>query len=112
MCADDARRLSLAEGAGIRLISESSEFRGFVRLAPIKPGNLEVHWPEGFPLLSPENVDPESREPDYNAVVRDLNTAIQQFPSNLIAGRYNFARRDFFELEAPAEERKPVKVGF
>jgi molybdopterin-dependent oxidoreductase alpha subunit len=70
MCGDDARRLSLAEGAGIRLVSESGEFRGFVRLAPIKPGNLEVHWPEGFPLLSPENVDPESREPDYNAVVR------------------------------------------
>ena len=54
----------------------------------------------------------ESARRYYNAVVRDLNTAIQQFPSNLIAGRYNFARRDFFELEAPAEERKPVKVGF
>jgi LemA protein len=54
----------------------------------------------------------ESARRYYNAVVRDLNTAIQQFPSNLIAGRYNFARREFFELEAPAEERKPVKVSF
>ena len=54
----------------------------------------------------------ESARRYYNAVVRGLNTAIQQFPSNLIAERYNFARRDFFELEAPAEERKPVKVGF
>jgi hypothetical protein len=35
----------------------------------IKPGNLEVHWPEGNVLLSREEVDRASREPDYNAVV-------------------------------------------
>jgi len=36
----------------------------------MKPGNLEVHWPEGLSLLSPSNIDPEAEEPDYNAVVR------------------------------------------
>jgi predicted molibdopterin-dependent oxidoreductase YjgC len=66
----DAGRLSLADGAGVRLVSDDGEFRGFVKVAPIKPGNLEVHWPEGLPLLSPTEIDPESREPDYNAVVR------------------------------------------
>jgi molybdopterin-dependent oxidoreductase alpha subunit len=70
MSADDAGRLRLPDGAGIRLVSESGEFRGFVKVAPMKPGNLEVHWPEGLPLLSPTEVDPESREPDYNALVR------------------------------------------
>jgi molybdopterin-dependent oxidoreductase alpha subunit len=70
MSADDAGRLRLPDGTGIRLVSESGEFRGFVKVAPIKPGNLEVHWPEGLPLLSPTEVDPESREPDYNALVR------------------------------------------
>ncbi len=48
----------------------------------------------------------------YNAVVRDLNTAIEQFPANLLAARLGFGRREFFELEAPAEERKPVAVRF
>jgi anaerobic selenocysteine-containing dehydrogenase len=70
MNAGDAARLSLAEGAAVRLSSDSGEFRGFVKVAPIKPGNLEVHWPEGLPLLSPTEVDPESREPDYNAIVQ------------------------------------------
>jgi anaerobic selenocysteine-containing dehydrogenase len=70
MSAADAGRMSLADGAGIRLVSESGEFRGFVKLAPMKPGNLEVHWPEGTSLLSFTEVDPESREPDYNALVR------------------------------------------
>ena len=41
-----------------------------MKLAPIKPGNLEVHWPEGLPLLSATEIDAESREPDYNALVR------------------------------------------
>jgi hypothetical protein len=40
-----------------------------VRSAPIKPGNLEVHWPEGNILLSGDAIDPKSMEPDYNALV-------------------------------------------
>jgi anaerobic selenocysteine-containing dehydrogenase len=70
MSPDDAGRLSLPDGAPIHLISESGEFSGFVKVAPIKPGNLEVHWPEGTALLSANEVDPESREPDYNALAR------------------------------------------
>lgn len=47
----------------------------------------------------------------YNAVVRDLNTKIQQFPSNIIAGVFNFKPREFFEVNAPAEREVP-KVSF
>jgi len=47
----------------------------------------------------------------YNAVVRDLNTMIRSFPSNLIASTFDFKERDFFELETP-EERRPVRVQF
>jgi LemA protein len=54
----------------------------------------------------------ESARRYYNAVVRDFNSAVEQFPSNLIASRFNFAQRDFFELEAPAAERKPMTVSF
>jgi LemA protein len=47
----------------------------------------------------------------YNAVVRDLNTKIQVFPSNIIAGMFNFKPREFFEISAPAEREVP-KVSF
>lgn len=47
----------------------------------------------------------------YNAVVRDLNTRIAQFPSNVIAGMFNFKTREFFELDAP-EDRQVPKVDF
>jgi LemA protein len=47
----------------------------------------------------------------YNAVVRDLNTKIQQFPSNIFAGMLGFKTREFFEVSAPAEREAP-KVSF
>jgi LemA protein len=47
----------------------------------------------------------------YNAVVRDLNTKIAEFPSNLIANMFNFKPREFFEVSAPAEREAP-KVSF
>ena len=49
----------------------------------------------------------------YNGNVRDLNTALQTFPSNIIAGMFKFAHMDFFELaEADAAAKEPVKVSF
>jgi len=47
----------------------------------------------------------------YNAVVRDLNTKIQQFPSNIFANMLGFKPREFFEVSAAAEREAP-KVSF
>jgi LemA protein len=47
----------------------------------------------------------------YNAVVRDLNIKIQQFPTNMFAGMLGFRTREFFELTAAAEREAP-KVTF
>jgi LemA protein len=44
----------------------------------------------------------------YNAVVRDLNTSIQVFPKNLVAGMFGFQPRAFFELDAAAEREAPA----
>ena len=44
----------------------------------------------------------------YNAVVRDLNTKIAQFPSNLIAGPFGFEPREFFGITDDAERRAPT----
>lgn len=47
----------------------------------------------------------------YNAVVRDFNTSMQQFPSNLIAALFVFKPREFFEIAVPAEREVP-RVSF
>lgn len=46
----------------------------------------------------------------YNAVVRDLNTRIQSFPTNLLAGMFGFQQRQFFETTDV--DREPVAVKF
>jgi molybdopterin-dependent oxidoreductase alpha subunit len=67
--ADDLTRLELADGALVTLRSERGTFTGRLRRAHIKPGNLEVHWPEGNVLLTADRLDPESFAPDCNADV-------------------------------------------
>jgi LemA protein len=47
----------------------------------------------------------------YNGNVRDLNTKISHFPSNIVASVFGFSQRDFFGIEN-AQESKPVTVGF
>lgn len=46
----------------------------------------------------------------YNAVVRDLNTRLQSFPINLLAGPFGFQQRQFFETSDA--DREPVAVKF
>ena len=49
----------------------------------------------------------------YNGTVRDLNTSVDSFPNNLIAGFFKFAKLEFFELGAYEEAAKnPVEVKF
>lgn len=47
----------------------------------------------------------------YNATVRDLNTKVESFPSNIIAGLFHFTKRPMFEVPSAAE-RENVKVEF
>ena len=46
----------------------------------------------------------------YNAVVRDLNTKVQQFPSNIVAGMFGFTNREFFEI--PDSDKQVPQVKF
>ncbi|WP_373088714.1 LemA family protein [Sneathiella sp.] len=49
----------------------------------------------------------------YNGVVRDNNTKVGQFPSNLVANGFHFIKAEFFELSDDDDAaRKPVSVKF
>lgn len=66
---EDAQQLGLKDGDSVVLKNELGEFKGRVYTAPIKPGNLQVHWPEGNVLLDRKRRSLEG-VPDYNALVR------------------------------------------
>lgn len=61
-------------------------------------------------LTSTENKISFARQ-SYNDQVLFFNNKTQMFPSNIIASMFSFTKRDFFEIEAPAEREVP-KVSF
>ncbi|KKL16927.1 hypothetical protein LCGC14_2490680 [marine sediment metagenome] len=61
-------------------------------------------------LTTTENKIAFSRQ-HYNDSVAVYNIATQKFPNNMIAGMFNFTKRDMFELEEPAQREAP-KVSF
>jgi len=48
----------------------------------------------------------------YNGNVRDLNTGIQSFPGNIIAGIFKFKQKEFFDLPEDSAAQNPVEVKF
>ena len=42
-----------------------------------------------------------------SGAVRNLNIAVQSFPSNMVAGQFGFSEAEFFELEDEAERAVP-----
>jgi molybdopterin-dependent oxidoreductase alpha subunit len=69
ICREDAERLGLKPGQAIILRNAMGSYQGSVFLAELRPGNLQVHWPEGNLVLSRDRRSPISGIPDYNALV-------------------------------------------
>ncbi|MEV4578849.1 FdhF/YdeP family oxidoreductase [Nonomuraea jabiensis] len=65
----DADRLGLPDGTPVELRSGERTYRGKILRAPLMPGNLQIHWPEGNVLLDESRRSPDARIPDYNALV-------------------------------------------
>jgi LemA protein len=61
-------------------------------------------------LTSTENKIGFARQ-HYNRNVSQYNQSLAIFPNNMIAGMFNFEKREFFEIEDPAQREVP-KVAF
>jgi molybdopterin-dependent oxidoreductase alpha subunit len=70
MNAEDAAKLHLQTGDRIALVNDVGRYEGRAFLAPIAPGNLQIHWPEGNVIIQRGVVDKIGGVPDYNALVR------------------------------------------
>lgn len=71
---------------------------------------------QNFSELQAELVDTEDKiqasRRFYNGGVRDLNTKVQTFPVNLVAGVFGFESKEFFEVDDMAKVENPVEVKF
>ncbi|HVK57506.1 MAG TPA: FdhF/YdeP family oxidoreductase [Candidatus Kapabacteria bacterium] len=66
---EDAAHLHLANSDRIALCNDLGRYQGRVFLAPIAPGNLQIHWPEGNVIIPHGIYDKAGGVPDYNTRV-------------------------------------------
>lgn len=97
--------------------AEASLGQSLGKLLAIAEAYPDVKANQNFLSLQAELADTENKiqasRRFYNGNVRDLNTAIESFPYNLIAKMFNFMKQEFFELdERDASAKEPVAVKF
>ena len=115
-----ATRADTLNANGVKETAEAeNQFEGALKsLFAVAESYPDLKASANFVELQKELVDTEDKiqaaRRFYNGGVRDLNTKIQMFPSNVIAAMFGFKERDFFELDdkAMATAEKPVDVKF
>ncbi len=95
--------------------AESSLTQSLGKLLAIAEAYPDVKANQNFLSLQAELADTENKiqasRRFYNGNVRDLNIAVESFPSNLIAKMFSFIKMEFFEVEEEAA-KEPVAVKF
>jgi molybdopterin-dependent oxidoreductase alpha subunit len=83
--AEDATRLGLVVGDAVALENDFGTYHGIVVLAPVRPGTLEVHWPEGNVLVDPQARSPLATIPAYKEISATLRRIKQNGERNFPA---------------------------
>jgi LemA protein len=101
-----------ATGVQDQAHAENAITAGLGRLIAVAENYPELKANQNFLALQEELVGTESKiayaRQFYNDQVARLNTLIQKFPSNAVAGFGHFEPKPFFEIDEPA--RGPVQV--
>ena len=109
-----------SQAMGAKTVSEAAKAEGALADALSKFMLVVENYPDlkanqNFLALQEELTGTENKisfaRQNYNDQVLFFNNKTQMFPSNIIAGMFNFAKRDFFEVESAAEREVP-KVNF
>jgi LemA protein len=108
-------RAQQATGPAGQSGAESSLGRALGHLFAVAEAYPELEASENFQQLQTDLSAIEAAIQNarryYNAIVRDLNTACDAFPSNVVAGWFGIGKRDYFELDSP-EARQVPRVDF
>jgi LemA protein len=82
------------------------------RLFAVAEAYPQLRATENFQQLQAELTNTEDQIAGarriYNGNVQDYNTRIQTFPAAVVAGTFGFTKREFFEIDSPADREAPV----
>jgi LemA protein len=113
-------RANALNAKGVKETADAeNQFEGALKsLFAVAEAYPDLKASQNFIELQQELVDTEDKiqasRRFYNGGVRDLNTKIQKFPSNVIAGIFGFKNREFYELDDAEQKQaeQPVDVKF
>lgn len=111
-------RTAIMDAKGVKDTAEAENmFEGALKsLFAVAEAYPDLKANENYKQLQEELVDTEDKiqaaRRFYNGSVRDLNTKIQVFPTNIFASILGFKSREFFEVEDRKAVEEPVEVKF
>ncbi len=109
-------RTAIMDAKGVKDTAQADNmFEGALKsLFAVAEAYPDLKANENYKQLQEELVDTEDKiqasRRFYNGAVRDLNTKIQVFPTNIFAGMLGFSAREFFEVEDRKSIEEPVQV--
>lgn len=111
-----ARNLAAnANGVGDQAKAENQLTQAMSQFYVVMENYPDLKANENFLSLQEELTSTENKisfaRQYYNDETMRFNTQVEQFPSNIVAGMFNFDQAEFFEVEVPAERAVP-KVSF
>ena len=110
----ERRNAALAAGdnAAARGAAESELSKPVGRIIALAEAYPDLKANQNFLDLQNELSDTENKiemaRRFYNGAVRELNTAVESFPSNIVAGLFGIAKRAFFEITAAGDRAVPT----
>lgn len=106
-----------ATGSPHEQAEAENQFTGALKsLFAVAENYPDLKASQNFQELQSQLVDTENKiqaaRRFYNGAVRDLNTKVQVFPTNMFAKMLGFSEREFFEVDDRAATEAPVDVQF
>jgi LemA protein len=103
-----------AQGPAAQSQAETALSGALGRLMAVAEAYPALRATENFQQLQAELAGTENRiavsRQVYNDTVLTYNNAVQQVPTNIIAGMFGFGLREYFEVELDDAAREPVAV--
>ena len=100
-----------AKSVDARALEETALSKSLGRLFALAEDYPDLKASEGFQQLHDSLIDIENHlqfsRRYYNGAVRDNNNIVESFPSNIVAGIFNFKLAEFFEIELASQRSVP-----
>ena len=105
-----------AQGPGQASVAEGHMQSALKSIFAVAEAYPQLQASQNFLRLQADLVDTEDKiqaaRRFYNGGVREYNTKIRQFPSNIVAKNLHYADREFFEVPDSAAISEPPRVQF